>query len=227
VPWNVLSDRGTFFTPGAFKKTAKERIKIAPHLWMHEDWSQPIGKHVAAIEDDKGFRIGVELNEAIPHAAQTLSNLRFGIPMGLSIGFDRIADRSGTPEDDAKLDRRTAPDWLKTLPINELRAITEARWWEASTVVFGAIATAKPDTIHSAGADALAALLAALKAGTLDAAQTAQITDLVAAYEAFAAAARAAGHSTGSETARPQITDAELLLAVAEAEQFLAERIAA
>jgi HK97 family phage prohead protease len=202
VPFYTLSDRGTYFVPGAFKKSAKEQLGLAPHLWMHEDWSQPIGKHAEAYEDDKGFRIRVEINEEIPEGAQTLSNLRFGTPLGLSVGFTRMADRSGTEADDAKLDRRTAPDYFKNVPINELRAITLARWWESSSVVFGAISTARPDTIHAAGgADELTELLAAIKAGSLTPEQTTQITDLVAAYEAFAAAGTS--HGTNDDEARP------------------------
>lgn len=226
VPWYVLSDRGTFFTPGAFKKTASERMKLAPHLWMHEDWSQPIGKHVAAFEDERGFRIAVEINPEIPEGAQTLSNLRFGTPLGLSVGFDRLADRSGTEADGAKLDRRTAPDYLKTAPINELRAITAARWWESSSVVFGAIATAKPDVVHAAGIADLAALLAALEAGTLDPARLQQVKDLVAAYQAFAAAGAPDTHGTDDEPARPDRRSLHARIAAARAE-VLAMGIAA
>lgn len=202
VPFYTLSDRGTFFVPGSFRKTATERMRIAPHLWMHEDWSQPIGKHAAAFEDDIGFRISVEINERIPNGEQTLSNLRFGTPLGLSVGFDRIGDRSGTEADDKLLDRRTAPASFKSVPINEFRAITEARWWESSSVVFGAIATAKPDMIHAAG-DAVASLMAALESGALDATQTQQITALVAAYQRFAAAGASDTHGTDAGIARP------------------------
>ena len=31
--WHVVDDRGTFFTPGSFKKTLRERTKVAPILW--------------------------------------------------------------------------------------------------------------------------------------------------------------------------------------------------
>lgn len=183
IPWYVLSDRGTFFVPGSAKRTANARKAIAPHLWQHDTW-EPLGKHAAALEDDKGFRIAVELNLEIQRAAEVYSNLKFGTPLGMSVGFDRIADRSGTDADDAKLDRSTAPDYLKNIPINELRAITEFRWWESSTVTFAGIATAKPDTVHSqnASADELEQLLTALKAGTATAEQVALAQQIAEAH---------------------------------------------
>jgi HK97 family phage prohead protease len=152
VPWFTLSDRGSYFVPGSLKKTAREQLKAAPHLWSHNSWvdTVPPGHHTAAVEDDTGFRISVAMNEGIKEGADIMSALRFGTPLGLSIGFTTVRDRSGTEEDDKKLDRRTAPDYLKNVPINELRAITEAKWFESSSVVFAAIATAKPDEIRSA-----------------------------------------------------------------------------
>lgn len=185
IPWYVLSDRGTFFVPGSAKKTAKERAKGAPHLWQHDTW-EPIGKHADAQEDDKGFRIAVDVNETIQRGAELMSNLRFGVPIGLSVGFDPLRDRSGTDEDDAKLDRRTAPDYFKNVPINELRAITEFRFWESSSVTFPGLATARPDVIH-AGDDLLATLLSALKDGTATPEQLASVEALVAAHQSSAA----------------------------------------
>lgn len=190
VPWYTLSDRGSYFVPGAFKKTATERLKKAPHLWSHNMWQDlvPPGHHSAAIEDDKGFRISVLINEGIKEGADIMSALRFGSPLGLSVGFDGIRDRTGTEEDDAKLDRRTAPDYWKNVPITELRAITEARWWESSSVVFGAIATAKPDEVRSRAADTLQSLLSAITAGTLTPEQVIQAEAFVTAWQTRAAA---------------------------------------
>lgn len=185
IPWYTLSDRGTYFVPGAAKKTAKEQLGKAPHLYQHDTW-EPIGKHAAAFEDDKGFRISVEVNESVPRGAETMSNLRFGTPLGLSVGFDPVADRSGTEADDKVLNRKTAPPYFKDVPINELRAITEFRWWESSTVTFAGIASAKPDVIH-ASAELLAALLTALKDGTATREQMATVEQIVAAHRASAA----------------------------------------
>lgn len=185
VPWYVLSDRGSYFVPGSAKKTAKEQTAKAPHLWQHDTW-EPIGKHTSAFEDERGFRISVDVNEGVHRGAELMSNLRFGTPLGVSIGFDSIADRSGTDVDDTKLNRKTAPPFLASVPINELRAITEFRWWESSSVTFPGIATAKPDVIHARG-DALAALLTALKDGTATRDQLAAVEQLVAAYRDSAA----------------------------------------
>lgn len=187
VPYFVLSDRGTFFTPGSFNKTAKDRLKAAPHLYQH-DTDEPIGKHTEAdAQDPNGFRITVAVNQETQRGAELMSNLRFGTPMGLSVGFDTMADRSGTEEDDKVLNRKAAPDFFKNVPVNELRAITAARWWESSSVTFAGIGTAKPDVIHSASLDALAVLLTALTDGTATPDQLAAVEKLVAAHQALAA----------------------------------------
>jgi HK97 family phage prohead protease len=201
VPFYTLSDRGSYFVPGAFKKTAKERRAAAPHLLQHDTWT-PVGKHGYAAEHDDGFYIAVEVNEDIEAGRELMSNLRFGVPMGVSIGFDRIRDRSGSEDDDAKLDRSTAPDFLKTVPINELRAITEARWWESSSVTFPAIGTAKPTEVRSAGSDleSLSRLLSVLTEGTPTEADLLEVHKIVAAYEAYAARSTPDGaDSAGTE----------------------------
>lgn len=222
IPWYTLSDRGTFFVPGSAKKTAKEQLNRAPHLYQHYPW-EPIGKHVAAFEDDKGFRIAVEINEGIERGEEVMSNLRFGIPLGLSVGFDPIADRSGTDADDKLLNRKTAPSYFKDMPINELRAITEFRWWEGSTVTFAGIATAKPDVIHSSD-ELLFSLLSALKDGTATPEQLATVEAIVAAHSASAAAG--SDHGTEGDSARQ---DRRMALAAIAAQQarLVAQGIAA
>lgn len=191
IPYYTLSDRGSFFVPGSGKKTARERLKLAPHLWSHNMWVDevPPGHHVAADADDpKGFRISVAMNEGIQRGAEIMSALRFGTPMGLSVGFDTVRDRSGTEDDDGKLDRRTAPGYWQNVPVNELRAITEFKWWESSSVVFGALATAKPDEVRSRSADTIQSLIAAIAAGTLSPEQERQAEAFVRAWEQRAAA---------------------------------------
>ena len=210
IPWYTLSDRGTFFVPGAAKKTAKERMAKTPHLYQHDTW-EPIGRHEAAFEDDKGFRISVAVNEGTPRGAETMSNLRFGTPLGLSVGFDPIADRSGTEADDKLLNRKTAPSYFKDVPIGELRAITEFRWWESSTVTFAGIATAKPDVVH-ASTELLAALLQALKDGTASSEQLATVEQIVAAHRAAAAGAQGAPAGTGADGARRRTADIAAVL---------------
>lgn len=201
APFYTLTDRGTFFVPGAFKKTAKERRAIAPHLYQHDTW-EPIGKHADAYEDATGFRISVDVNEQIQRGAELMSNLRFGTPLALSIGFDIIRDRSGNDDDKALLNRKTAPDYFQSIPITELRAIEEVRFWESSSVTFPGLATAKPDIVHRAGPDHLASLLTALNDGTATAEQLAAVEALVAAYQQSAALSQGTDELAARRTQR-------------------------
>ena len=207
VPWYTLSDRGTYFVPGSAKKTAKEQVNKAPHLWQHDTW-EPIGNHASATEDDKGFRIAVNVNEGTQRGAELMSNLRFGVPLGVSVGFDTMADRSGTEADDAKLNRKAAPLYFKSVPVNELRAITEFRWWESSSVTFPGIGTAKPDVIHSASVDYLAYLLSALKDGTATAEQLAAVEAIVAAHKEPAASPAGSTDELGARRRKNEIAAA-------------------
>jgi len=187
VPWYTLADRGIFFVPGSGTKTGEEQLAKAPVLYQHDTW-EPIGRHTKVTEDGKGFRIETAINLETKRGAEVISNMAFGTPMGLSIGMDRMAWRSGTPEDDLLLDRSTAPTWLKNAPIEELVAITEFRWWESSVVTFAAIATAGADDLYlAAGGVDIAALTEALKRGQLSDTHRAAIDELVAAYHQLAA----------------------------------------
>lgn len=195
APKYVLSDRGTYFVKGAFEKTAQEQLGKAHHLYQH--WPDlTIGKHVAAEEDKVGLRVTVQINEDKQLGRDVMSDYRFGIPYGWSIGFDPVKDRTGTEDDDKKLDRSGVPH-LAHVPVNELRAITEVRWWEGSTVTWGAIHNAGPDTIQSrqrfTRAD-LAVLIAAVRDGTLGDEQFAQLNDLIEAMQTRAGAGT--DHST-------------------------------
>lgn len=198
APKYVLSDRGTYFVKGAFERTAAAQIGKAHHLYQH--WPDlTIGKHVAAQEDKVGLRVTVQLNEAKQLGADVMSDYRFGIPYGWSIGFDSVRDRSGTEDDDKRLDRSGVPH-LANVPINELKAITEVRWWEGSTVTWGAIHSAGPDTIHRRSpADRfdLERFIEALRDGTLSERHYPLIDQLVAAWqERPGPGARTGHHST-------------------------------
>lgn len=202
APKYVLADRGLFFVNGAFRKTAEEQLSRAHHLYNH--WSDlAIGKHVVAEEDKKGFKVQVQINEGKQLGADVMSDYRFGIPYGWSYGFDAVRDRSGTEEDNKKLDRSGAPHLANT-PITELRAITETRWWEGSTVTWGAIHNAGPDVIQRRGnlsrAD-LHLLLAAIKDGTLTDEQTGLMEQLVTAWTSRAVAGSPLGidHDTRND----------------------------
>lgn len=204
APKYVLSDRGTYFVNGAFRKTAEEQLSRAHHLYQH--WPDlTIGKHSAAEEDRTGFRVTVQLNEAKQLGADVMSDYRFGIPYGWSIGFDPVRDRTGTEEEDARIDRTGTPH-LKSVPVTELRAITEVRWWEGSTVTWGAIHNAGPDTIQRrrtvTRAD-LSLLLAAVKDGRLTAEQERQLAQLVDAWQTRAGAGT--DHSTPPAPSQDQL----------------------
>lgn len=225
VPFYVLTDRGSFFVPGSAKKTVKEQKDRAPVLYQHDTW-EPIGVHTDAREDDQGMWINTHINESVPRGAEVMSNLRFGVPMGISIGYDRIADRSGNEKDDALLDRKTAPATFKDVPVNELRAITEFRWWESSPVTFPGIGTARPSEVRSASPlDAVEALTAALKAGSLTEDQGRTVRQLVEAYEEFAAAGEA--HSTNGQVEGRPDRQSEIALAMIARARLLAEEIPA
>lgn len=190
--WTV-DDRGTFFLPGAFKKTIRERGKTSPVLWNHQVGGifggapdVPIGKHLAMEEDERGLKVSVHINEGTQRGAEVMSALRFGSPIGLSFGFDRIGDRSATEKDKGKLDFSVAPSWVKSAPIEELRGITEVRYWETSPVVFASNMKAKPENVRSQVAglegDQLQSLYKLIQEGRLDQTRFAlvdQIVDLV------------------------------------------------
>jgi HK97 family phage prohead protease len=210
LTWNTVDDRGTFFTKGSAKKSIKERGMDAPHLWMHQagslfggDVPLPIGRHTSIEEDDIGVRVSVALNEDQTKGAEVLSALRFGNKLGLSFGFDRLGDRSANDKD--KLDLSVAPDWVKKVPTNELRAITEFRFWESSSVIFGSNAKAKPTKIRSlleiTDPAEWEQFLNDLRAGTLDHEMQARIDQIVAA-EQVRAAGTGQNHPTDALEAR-------------------------
>lgn len=207
--WYTVDDRGTFFLPGAFKKTSREAAKNAPVLWQHQvdSWSGapdvPIGKHLAMQEDDRGFAVSVAVNEGVQRGAEVMSALRFGTPIGLSFGFNRIKDRSATQADLAKLDLSVAPPFVASLPIEELRAISEVRYFESSVVVFGSNGLAKPTSVRSQldiSAIDLNLLMEAIREGRLDERRSSLVADIVAAWEARKEAGAGPVHSTPNST---------------------------
>lgn len=189
----VLADRGPYeppiyFTDGAFKRTAKQRLERAPHLYEHSIWDPEsvLGYHTESSEDEKGLWTTVVINDEVnPLAQLVMSNYRQGYVYGWSYGWDTVKDGTGSPDDDARLDRSGAPRW-KDAPISEFRAIKETRAWEGSTVVWGGIHNAGPSIIQSQidrMAKAIDTLIAALTAGTLTAEQERQAEALVRAWE--------------------------------------------
>lgn len=216
IPWYQLSDRGTYFVPGSMKKTAKEQVKLAPVLYQHDPW-EPIGRHVQAFEDDKGFRIGTEINEQTQRGMEVMSNLRFGTPLGISAGIERVRQRSGKESEDEKLNRKTAPAFFRDVPITDLIAIEEARWWEGSVVTFAGIGTAKPDTVHAADGSGwtVEALINGCKDGTLTTVQRSLVEQIVDAYRPTQAGAEDLDSHSTEETydASPRLREIAALTA--------------
>lgn len=196
APKYVLSDRHTAFANGAFKKTAVEQLPKAHHLYHH--WPDlTIGKHTDAVEDKVGLRVTVQINEDKQLGRDVMSDYRFGIPYGWSIGFDPVKDRTATDEDFARLDRSGVPD-AHLLKAADVRMITEVRWWEGSTVTWGAIHNAGPDTIQRRRSPAdrfdMERFIEALRDGTLSEQHYPLIEQLVTEWQARAGAG--SDHST-------------------------------
>lgn len=220
--WWTVDDRGTFFIPGAFKKTIKERGLSSPVLWNHQVGGMfggapdvPIGKHNAMVEDDTGLKVSVAINEGVQRGAEVMSAMRFGSPVGLSFGFDRVGDRSATEKDRTKLDFSVAPSFMQTWPIEEFRGITEVRYWETSPVVFASNMNAKPENIRGLAWDQvpiaqLEGLYNAIKEGRLDESRMAQVGKIVEAFQERAGAGMT--HSTPPELKRSKSVELDSLL---------------
>lgn len=179
--WTVDS-YGTAVAPGAFNKTVRDRSSDVLVLWQH-DPGTIIGVPTKLTPKDKtGLYTETDVVTEVRSGEEALAYLRRGVPLGMSIGFQTVRDRSG--EDSDPLDFSTAPDWVKKLPKNEIRVITELKLWEYSLVTFAANAAAKPTNVRSeVMTDLLPSLLDDLRTGSLDADQLALIDDLVAARQ--------------------------------------------
>lgn len=186
--WWSVDSYGTAFAPGAFKRTIRNRTDKIPVLWNH-NVDAPIGKHLELKEDDHGLYVNVGIADDGAEGTTTLKRLRFGVPLGLSFGFETMQDR--TAEDDDPLDMSSAPSWLgsgKDARKN-VRVITEVKHWESSPVTFASNENSTIDAIRSARmeqeADFLSSLLEDLRAGSLPEgdARDALLRDLVLAYQ--------------------------------------------
>lgn len=194
IPWWQLDPHGNFFVPGSAKKTVKERLKKQPVLFEHDTWL-PIGKHENGEEREDGLYVSAAINEGVQQGAEVMSNLRFGVPLAVSVGFERVQQRQGTKDDDSKVDRSKSPRYLKDVPIEELTAITEFKFWEHSTVTFPGLGSAKPINIRSGSRRpgghedvtdveriaALNAVLESVRMGSLDVEELRILEEIVAA----------------------------------------------
>ncbi len=165
--WWSVDSYGTCFAPGAFKRTIRNRIDKIPVLWNHDD-DHPIGKHIELKEDDHGLYVNVGIADDGSEGTTLIKRLRFGVPLGLSFGFETFKDRS--PEDDDPIDMSNAPRWIGN-DLTNVRVITEVKYWESSPVTFAANENSTIDTIRAARmeqeAEYLTSLLEDLRSGRL------------------------------------------------------------
>jgi HK97 family phage prohead protease len=203
----------TTLAPGAAKKSIKERTDKIPVLWNH-DPSTPIGKHLALKEDKTGVYVNIGIADDGAEGSTFLKRMRFGVPFGMSFGFQTIKDRSA--EDDDPIDLTQTPGAKKA----DIRVITEIKWWESSPVTFPANESAGiTSTRQQRELDALSSLLDSIRANTLTDEQVAEIEQLVAAYQQRAEAGQPLT-SLDDERARRN-NDLKLTIALANAQGYL------
>jgi len=184
--WWSVDSYGTAFAPGAFKRTIRNRIPKIPVLWNHNS-DHPIGKHLEIKEDDRGLYVNIGIADDGAEGSVTLKRLRFGVPLGMSFGFETLQDR--TAEDDDPIDMSTAPAWLGTgkSARKNVRVITEVKHWESSPVTFPANEQSTIDAIRSARlgqeADYLTSLIEQIRSGDVPDDHAALIAALVTAYQ--------------------------------------------
>lgn len=176
--WHVDS-YGTAFAPGAWSKTISERGDRVLVLWQHDPY-QPIGKPTTLAEDGTGLAVTAAISDGTAYGRDALALLRDGVPLGLSVGFRTIRDRPATEADPLIFDG--APDAIRG-DHSQVSVIEEAKLYEFSLVSFPANDAAQVDSVRGdAHAEALAALLADVKAGRVAPLCRSLLEDLVAAW---------------------------------------------
>lgn len=206
----VVDSYGTVVAPGAAKKSIRERAGEVLVLWQH-DPATIIGVPSELKEDKTGLYTETDVITEIQAGTDALAYLRRGVPLGMSIGFNTVRDRSA--EDGDPLDFSVAPDWAKKLPRSDIRVITEYKLWEYSLVTFAANRKAKPTNVRAdVIADLLPSLLDDLRAGRLSADQLALIDQIVAARTDAGPGSETPPPTSTSE-ARQLTTELELMLA--------------
>lgn len=156
--FNTVDAHGTAMAPGAFKRTLKGREDRIPVLWQHNpDW--PVGRHASIKEDGTGLRVDVEVIDDGAEGSVLLKRLRGGVPLSMSFGFQTKQDRPATKDDGLNLN-----GWK----LDDVRVITEVKYWESSAVTFPSNENAVIDNVRSQlEADGLSTLLADLEAGAV------------------------------------------------------------
>lgn len=175
----------TAIAPGAFRKSIRERGDKIPVLWNHNP-DVPIGKHLALKEDKTGLFVNIGVADDGAEGSTFLARMRFGVPFGMSFGFQTVKDR--TAEDDDPIELSQLPGAKRA----DIRVITEVKYWESSPVTFPANEAAGITATRAvAELDYLNTLLDSMRAGTLSDEQTAALDQLLAAHNERTAAAEA------------------------------------
>jgi HK97 family phage prohead protease len=151
--------------PGAFAETIAQRgPQGSNRILLRYEHEHTIGRHTNMLENDTGLAIEAKVADDGMWGTAVRAHLADDVQYGLSIGFRRHSDR--TAEDSDPLDFSSAPDWVKTLPRNEIRVLTGLRLMENSVVSFPAVDPALIDSYRSSEPD-IPALIAAVRAGNL------------------------------------------------------------
>lgn len=207
--------------PGCFARTILERGPKANrpriHLRYEHEWT--VGKWLDLHEDAIGLFTEGQIADDGLYGSALRSHLALGVPYGESIGFRRVRDRSAEETDPLIFD--FAPEWIKRLPIEEIRILTEVRLSEGSIVTFPAVDNALVDGYRSERAFALLTeTLTDLKAGRLDDRRRALVADLVAAWPA--ARGPEPGETPAPPPPSPDIRRQLLTIRFAELERLIA-----
>lgn len=178
-----LDSYGTAMHPGAFTKTLQERGDRLPLLLQHNpDWA--IGKLENLQIDTTGLHHKSRIIDDGAEGTVTLKRLRAGVPYAHSFGFRTIRERVATDADPLIITEST-PEWVKNNLPGSAIVVEEVKKYEGSIVTFPANESAIIEAVRAdVGAQALAQTLEDLRAGRLDAASRALITELVAAWQA-------------------------------------------
>jgi HK97 family phage prohead protease len=204
----------TAVAPGAFRKSIKERGHKIPVLWNHNP-DVPIGKHLTLKEDKTGLYVNVGIADDGAEGSTFLARMRFGVPFGMSFGFQTIKDRSATDDDPVDVSQ------LSGVKPADVRVITEVKYWESSPVTFPANdAAGMTATREQIITDHLSTLLESIRGGTLTTEQVVQIEHVVSAWGQREQAGAGGTHSTSNDRAKRD-RDIQIVIATLKAQSFI------
>jgi HK97 family phage prohead protease len=187
--------------PGAFTETLKTRGAQIPILWQH-DPATPIGKPTSLKQDKIGLAFQAAISTDTQAGANAMALVRFGVPLGMSFGFETLDHRAATDED--PLDFSQMPKGKKQNKSIDL--ITKAKLWEISLVTFPANEAASILAVRAEldrDAESLSTFLNAIRRDALDEGERAFVQQIVDAdTERAAAGSTAPDHCTPEQARR-------------------------